>query len=297
MNFPVKYKVSKKLVLFVLVLGIISILFLKSKNSQEIRGLFSWKSDEVIEGSTQLFETMEDFKLNTLYQQFSRKIEEEEIIRFLENAKERNIEVFLLDGNPKWALDKDGKSMIKVVDRVIKINKGLDEKDWIKSIVFDVEPYLLDEWNEESKEGIMDSFISGMKAVYEKASASKLEVIVCIPYYYDTIGLDNQLEELIKTGSDSIAIMNYFRENEVNHIEQEVEFADKYGKKIINIYELQAPGEYGLKDINTYYNEGISAAEKSFKKIRNELNGKDISIAFHEYRALKEILSLSKGTR
>lgn len=289
-----KYKAAKKLVLFVLVLGIIIILYLKSKNSQEIRGLFSWKSYEVIEGSIQLFETMEDLKLNTLYQQFSSKIEEEDIKEFLVNAKERNIEVYLLDGNPKWALDKDGKDMIEVVDRVIKINRQLDEINWIKSIVLDVEPYLLEEWNEENREGIMDSFISGMKAVYEKANTNNLEIIVCIPYYYDTIGLSDQLEELIKTGTDSIAIMNYFRENEVNHIEQEVKFADKYGKKIINIYELQAPGEYGLKDINTYYNEGISAAEKSFKNIRNEFNGKDISIAFHEYIALKEILSISK---
>lgn len=282
--------VNKVLIVMILCFYIIILGFRNDNKNLERRSLFSWSDSEVTEGYTDLFKTMEKLDINTLYQEFSEDLKIEDIEKFLLYAEDKKIDVSLLSGSPKWALDRNGKSMVRTVDRVIEINQSLDKSNGIKSIVFDVEPYILEEWNEENSKRIMDDFVRGMKIAYKKAKQNNLEVTICIPFYYDNMGFSKQLKDLIKSGCDSVAIMNYFKTNEAKNIRQEVEYADRYGKKVINIYELQAPGKHGLEDKNTYYKEGIVAVEKSFSKIKKELYSKDISIAFHEYRVLKEIL-------
>lgn len=283
-------KIKKMAIILIIGLSCSILLSSCDDRTSKTRSLFSWKENEVVEGKEELFQMMESLKLNTLYQHFSSKLNEAEIKKFLLGAKKRDIEVYLLDGDPKWALEKDGGPMIETIERVIKINSKLDENIRIKSIVFDIEPYTLDEWDDEEKrDEIMDRFSNGMQIAYKKAKENNLEVINCIPYFYDSKGFSKQLEELIKSGSDGIAIMNYMKTKEVKNIEGEVELADKYGKKIINIYELQAPGEHGLEEKNTYYNDGIEEVEKNFENIIEEFPDKEISIAFHEYKALKEV--------
>lgn len=286
--------VDKTLLVVILLLSFSFMTSAFANNNGQVRALFSWKSQEVLEGRTELFNTMEKLNINTLYQHFSSKLKLSDIEIFLADAKNKNIAVSLMDGNAKWALEKNGEHMVGTVDRVIEINRNLDKNIGIKSILFDVEPYLLDEWNKNNSENIMNNFVKGMAITYNKAKANNIEIILCIPYYYDTKGFSKQLEELIKTGCDSVAIMNYYKSREADHIKLEVELAHKYGKSVINIYELQAPGKHSLVEKNTYYNQGILAVEKSFSNIQREFYGKDVSIAFHEYRALKEVLSKNK---
>lgn len=284
-------KLFKRLFIILFIIFAISrLLILYNENTVKTRALFSWKKEEVLDGGDELFKTMKVLKLNTVYQQFSSKLEEEDIKKFLLKAEELDIKVSLLDGEPKWGLEKDAYHMLETIDRVNQINRNLNETQGIKSIIFDIEPYLLEEWNDKSREEIMDGFVVATKAMYKRAKESELEIILCIPYYYDDMSLSKQLEELIKNGSDSIAIMNYLKDKELSNIKEEVEMADRYDKAIINIYELQAPGEYDLKEKNTYYNDGIKAVEENFKKMRKKFRGKKVSIAFHEYRALKDLL-------
>lgn len=285
-------RLVNKLMINIFIITIITIMlgFKADTKNLEVRSVFSWNYSEVIKGRSDLFKTMEKLNLNTVYQEFSEDLKLEDIESFLLEAEDRQIDVSLLTGASKWALDRDGKDMIHVVDRVIEINQKLEQSEGIKSIVLDVEPYTLKEWNEKSNKRIMNDFVRGMRMAYKKANDNNIEVIVCIPFYYDNMGLSKPLENLIKSGCDSIAIMNYFKTNESINIKNEVDLAHKYGKRVVNIYEMQAPGYHGLEEKNTYYNQGFEAVEESFAKIKEELPGKDISISFHEYNVIKEIL-------
>ena len=98
------------------------------------------------------------------------------------------------------------------------------------------------------------------------------------------------LEELIKNGCDSIAVMNYYRGAEIKNIATEIELAQKYGKGIITIYELQKADGHGVKEINTYYNSGLAALKKSYASLLEAYPEQTISMAYHDYRALKEVL-------
>ena len=96
--------------------------------------------------------------------------------------------------------------------------------------------------------------------------------------------------ELIENGCDRIAVMNYYRGAEIKNIATEVDLVQKHGKGIITIYELQKADGHGLKEINTYYNSGLAALARSFKSVMEAYPEQTISIAYHDYRALKEVL-------
>lgn len=268
-------------------------------------GLFSWSAETVNKTDGELFKLMKEQGLTVLYQNISSKnSRQEQMSVFAERAMEEGITVYYLTGDASWGLDPDGDRLCEAVKDAVAYNRRIkrkflarreaDGKQWstipqLAGIVFDVEPYTLKEWDENPGK-VMDSFVSGMKEAYALAQDFGLEVIVCIPFHYDNKGQQKGLEELIKNGCDSIAVMNYYRGAEVKNIATEAALAKKYGKELINIYELQKADGSSVEEINTYYNSGLAALERSYQSVLEAYPNQTISIAYHDYKALKEVL-------
>lgn len=273
--------------------------------SPSAAGLFSWSAETVNKTDGELFKLMKEQGLTVLYQNISSKnSRQEQMSVFVESAMNEGITVYYLTGDASWGLDPDGDRLCEAVMDAVAYNRRIkrkflarreaDGKQWstipqLAGIVFDVEPYTLKEWDENPGK-VMDSFVSGMKEAYALAQDYGLEVIVCIPFHYDNKGQQKGLEELIKNGCDSIAVMNYYRGAEVKNIATEVELASKYGKGLITIYELQKADGSSVKEINTYYNSGLAALERSYQSVLEAYPNQTISIAYHDYKALKEVL-------
>lgn len=257
----------------------------KTTENREIRALFSWTS-EAVDDKEVLFETMKKANLNTIFQSFMT--DRENNGAFLKSAYEKEIKVYALTGDPRWAMDSTGSSMMERVARISEINRNIAEEYRISGIVLDVEPYLLDTFLGQQQE-VMESFVQGLQRTYQEAKKQNLEFGVCIPYYYDSWNLNQELEKIIMS-SDFILVMNYYREKEIEHMAFEMELAERHQKQLITIYELQEPGKYGLTDKNTYFNEGLDKVEKNFLKIREYFGNQNVSVAYHEYESLKELL-------
>ena len=275
--------------------------------SLENAGLFSWSAETVNQTDRELFSIMKDQELNVLYQNFSSKnSRQEQMSLFAEKAMEAGITIYRLTGHPSWALDSEGERLCEEVEETAAYNRRIQRKflerrrgdgeEWaqipcLEGIVFDVEPYTLDEWDEDP-DRVMETFVSGMKKAYALARSHELEMIVCIPWFYDKKGQGEGLEELIRNGCDRIAVMNYYRGAEIKSIATEVELASEYGKELINIYELKKADGSSVEEINTYYNSGLTALRKSYAGVKEAYPGRNISIAYHDYRALKEVLHI-----
>lgn len=273
-------------------------------------GLFSWSAEEVNKTDGKLFSLMKEQGIDTLYQNISTKnSRQEQMSIFVESAVNEGISVYYLTGDSSWALDPEGKKLCEAVDNAVAYNRRIerkflarreaDGKPWetvprLKGIVLDVEPYTRKEWDRDPDK-VMRSFVSGMKKAYAKAKENGLEVILCIPWYYDKKGQTKGLEELIKNGSDAVLVMNYYRGAEIKNIATEIELVQKHGKRLITAYELQKAEGRGIKEINTYYNSGLKALHANYEKLLRAYPGKPISIAYHDYRAFKEVLK--KETR
>ena len=267
-----------------------------SANTQEEGyGLFSWEPELVgtKEEWGELLNCMDQSGSGVLYQQFSKEsLKEETAEEFVCALKKNRKHIYALAGAPEWAYETDGKHIIKWLKRVAAFNleRGSDER--IDGLMVDVEPYLLEEWDqeEEARMKLMEGYLEGICKGYEYAKEHGLSYLVCIPSYYDATN-KKILEKLIAQGCDGVAVMNYDRTDEAGQIRGEVKLAEQYGKKIINIYELQKAGEHELKEINTYAGEGLDALTRSAGSLQETFAYDKLQFAYHYYTPLREMLA------
>ncbi|MFC6464877.1 hypothetical protein ACFP65_07840 [Marinilactibacillus sp. GCM10026970] len=78
--------------------------------------------------------------------------------------------------------------------------------------------------------------------------------------------------------------MNYYRDREIEHIENEVKMVREYNKPIMSIFEFDKPDNEGIFDQNTYYNQGPEAAHTVFKKIDKHFNYDGLTPGWHQLR-------------
>ncbi len=199
-----------------------------------------------------------------------QEVPEGEDAQVLEALSE--FDVYLLTGDPNMELDQ----MKEVVLRAQQRYAGL---------VLDVEPYTKDEWSaEQNREAILNAYCDQIEGLYAYAQERSVELILCVPYWYDDLGFGDQLERMARA-CDGMCVMNYSRGNEQANIRGEYQLAGKYYKKLWTAYELtQSDGE-GILQNNTYHDQGLSAVTDNYNK--NFLNT-GIGLAYHDLDSLCE---------
>lgn len=242
-------------------------------------GLFSWHSEAIgsEEARQALLSVAEMRGVGTIYQGTDEN--GEAFSSFCTEARAKGLSVYLLVGQPKWARDRSGERQQAAVSQAAEL--GAD------GIVFDIEPYLLAEWDTDRDE-LAESWVSGLIAAKTVAKQRGVSMIVCVPYYLED-KIDGALYgQLARYGCDGLAVMNYYKQNEVEHLAYEAALCRRFGKALIPIYELQPPGRHGLQPINTYYGEEEALLEKSREAIRSAYGRQALSFAWHEYEAFRE---------
>ncbi len=252
-------------------------------------GIFSWSSEEVTDNKVQLISDLREYNFDRIFQAFSSSLTDEEIASYVSDVTSNKVDVYSLIGIPEWALDPSGEKMVERLERVERINRKLPKEHQIKGIIVDVEPYVMDnfDWTDNS---IQESYIYSMKQLYQATENSGLELIVVIPYFYDTKGYENAVNTIVNEAATEVAVMNYYRDKEIDHMDHEAEQAKKANKPITSIYEFKRPGDHGLTNKNSYYNEGYLAAIENSDRLISHYKDQPVNIAYHDYHAFKEVI-------
>ena len=244
-------------------------------------GLFSWHDEVFEEGEREtLFCLMRDQGLTELYQDVPYDTPVSEIKDFAEDCRENGIKLYLLVGEPEWALDRSGAALRAEIQRAALM--GFD------GVMADIEPGSTDEWKED-RASVMETMTKAFLRCNADAKENGVEMIVCLSYYYDDYGFGDEHETIVEDGCGALAIMNYNREDEIGQIETEAALCKTYGKRLITIYELQEVGKFDLEESHTYREAGLSALKESRERALAYFGDQKISTALHEYRALKEM--------
>lgn len=259
-------------------------------------GMFSWKEEAMgDEEAKALSECTDSAFVTEIYQYFS----EESLTSgmgasFVGRMEERGMAVYALMGEAAWAYEKDGASLIEKIRQVAEFNVQQGDEGKIQGVMVDVEPYLLEEWDEGSKERsrLMEDYLQGMECAYVYAAGNNLKFLVCIPVFYDVTNKEI-LEGLIAKACDGVAVMNYNRTDEYGQMAMEVGFAREYEKEIICIYELQKAGKHQLEEINTYAEAGLDMLKASAARLKNQFGYERLRFAYHYYEPLKEMLRIT----
>lgn len=273
--------------LFVLCFNLYSV---DAKVKDYSNSVFSWDSDYMLSKNfDRLDKVMKELDCSVIYQSVPRSTSKSTVKKFLEHNSKVGNSVWYLTGDSSWATEDNAKHMKDEIKRVASLNKSVSKKSKFRGIVFDVEPYVTSEWKQDKK-ACMIKYVKNCSSAYKLAKKNNLKVILCIPFHYDNSGLNKYLEKLIKTGCDGVAVMNYNKNDEVGQIKNELTYAKKYNKFLLNIVEMQRPGTHDLTDNNTYYNDGISGAKELWRKIRNSYKYSKIGFSWHYLSVLDSII-------
>lgn len=251
--------------------------------------VFSWEGIYMdLKQEKRVSHAMEILGCESIYQEIPEDAEEKTVLDFLERRYEQGQYVYYLAGAAEWGMEENGASMLKQVKRAEQWNEKAGKKGFA-GIVLDVEPYLLDEWD-ENKEKVMFRYVKNCEKAYQEASSHGLALILCIPNFYDSAGVGEYLEELVQNGCDAVAVMNYNKKDEAGQIAGERQLTEKYGKGLINITELQKPGYHELTEENTYYYDGIAGVRKSWEALRAAFPGQEPGFSWHYLDTALEII-------
>lgn len=151
-----------------------------------------------------------------------------------------------------------------------------------QGIMLDCEPYIRDDW-EEKKEEYLEQYIQQVKLLSQEADN---ELWITLPRWYDEVGLETQLEQLIASVKTGICLLDYYQGSEAEFAALEIALCKKYGKQIVIAYELKKADGEEIKEKNTYYHLGIQAVVENYR----ENFTKDVyGLAFHDYTHVQEL--------
>ncbi len=288
----------KKIFAYLLCIGsfilLAFILFNQMINSRRSpTAVYSWDTVQV-ENPDDTVSTLISLDIDDIYQYASEAYLNEpvyldNIIAFIQKTEQANKWVYLLNDEPEWAMDPDARELIQYINTVDELNQSLPKDQQIKGIVIDIEPQSLPEF-ESNPDLLMRHFTEGLTAAHQVANQKGLEVIVCLPYFFDTEGFSDELATIVQRASDQVAIMNYYRGKEIDHISNEASLSKQYHKPIQTIYELQAPGQFDLAEINTYHHLSLDAVVENFNQLKTHFSDQQVNLGLHEYKSLVKLL-------
>lgn len=226
-----------------------------------------------------LFDCARACGANSLYQWMDSDTDAERAAAFLRDARAEGLRVYALMGDAAWTAER--------MTQAIALAESLGKEEGLAGVVLDVEPYLLEGWDEE-RDAIMRRYLDGLEEAGRAAKEAGLELAVCVPCFYDSWGLEEALERIVCL-CDRLVVMNYQRGREGEMIQTELGLARKWDKAIMSVYEFQRPGVHGLTAGNTYFSEGVHAARRNFDGLWLRSGYARLGMGLHSFEAIREI--------
>lgn len=222
---------------------------------------------------------------------------------FIAQAHERGFRVYALLGSAylhteRYILPGERKAATAMMKRVLDYNASAAAVERFDGANLDIEPHLLDEWNDASRENLLRDFldVSAAWMAMKKASGQALAIGPAMPFWFDGIpvhwcGRTRPASEHFANVYDYVALMDYRdhadgRDGIIAHAAREMAYAEKIGKHVVIGLEL-TPNE--LKKVTFNHRREadlareMAATEKAYGKSK-AFDG----FALHHYRGYRE---------
>ncbi len=226
------------------------------------------------------------------------------IENFIVEANKVGMTVDAEAGWRNWAESGHAYKAVATLNYAIEFNKKHRNK--LRGFQYDVEPYLLAEYNKDKKE-VLKNFLTLIDKSISKLDKSDLELSVVIPEFYDgTNGdtpefvykgkkgytVDHLLSILDRRKQSKIIVMSYRNwsigdDGSIEISRNEIDSANLHETKIVVAQEtgdVEPPYVTFHKTTKPYYNRQVEAIQKTFKAEKS-FGG----IAVHYINALMDL--------
>ncbi|MBA4319726.1 MAG: hypothetical protein C0412_15095, partial [Flavobacterium sp.] len=215
--------------------------------------------------------------------------------KFIAEASDSGITIEYLDGDPSWATYNQATGYDRI-SKVIEFNsKTISEKEKIKGVHFDVEPYLMKQggiykppfWDVD-RTTVWNSYVAFLDSCQSLVnnSGSNMYFGIAIPRWYENHVGVNELKKL-QSKVDYVAIMDY-NENAsviINDASNEIKHAVELNKKVWIGVETQQISPETV----SFYEEGNNFMETQLDSTFKVYGGHSVFLGFaiHSYRTYR----------
>nr|WP_225562081.1 hypothetical protein [Rhodanobacter sp. DHB23] len=169
---------------------------------------------------------------------------------FIERLHRQHMKVYALLGSAylhteNYVLPAYRRQAEAMFRRVVQYNAGMPAAARFDGANLDIEPHILDEWNDGSRERLLTDFLDMGDALMKikREYHATLAVGPAIPFWLDGIdvvwnGARRPVSEHVIDLFDYVALMDYRhkaegRDSILSHAASEIAYADRVGKKVV----------------------------------------------------------------
>ncbi|MGD6877730.1 amidase [Bacillus infantis] len=251
-----------------------------------------WDTAAIVEKPDDVIQFLADKHADQLYLQIDQSLPAAVYQSFIEKANAGGISVHALDGAPKWATAKGEAAMLSFFSWVSAYQEQAGSAQQFCGIHLDIEPYLLPGWESNYKNTVVN-YQTRMLQAASLSAELHLPLGADMPFWFDErmfsnkYGKDSLAGWVIKN-TDSVTIMAY-RDTAagpngmIELSRNEIELADRYGKKIEIAAETGATSEAAYI---TFYEEGTAKMEEQLSLVRDAYSANShVSFAVHHLQS------------
>lgn len=224
---------------------------------------------------------------------------------FIRAAHERGMQVYALLGSwylhtERYVLPRHRAEAEAMLQRVLDYNAAAAPGERFDGVNYDIEPHLLDEWDDATRLRLLRGFLdmSAMLMEAKRASGQALSIGPAMPFWWDGIELEwrgarKPVAEHVIDLTDYVALMDYRNRADggdgiLAHAEDEMAYAGKTGKRVVIGLEFN-PGEPAKLSFH-----GMRPAdfEREAAKVEEAYRGQSAfaGFVFHHYLGYRDFV-------
>lgn len=215
---------------------------------REFYSTWIWNTKKIVNQEEELVAALKQKKVNKVYLQVNRDIPMNTYQSFIQEASLNNIEVFALDGSPKWIEDTNNRRHL-FKKWVRKYQEKSIKSQEFAGIHLDVEPYLNETWKINQNLAI-EKYQDIIIDFQNLSKTLEISFEADIPFWFDGRTYSSKkygngrLSDWVIRNTDSVTIMAYRNFAEGNNgiiklVSDELEYAKKQNKRIVIGVETQ----------------------------------------------------------
>jgi hypothetical protein len=282
-----------------LILLIVLTVFLTGFSAEEkpLKATWLWQTYLTASEPDQILSFAAEQGVTLLYLKIDTSLTPAYYRPFIGKARAAGIDVHALGGKAGWGLEQNRQEILALVDWVNQYNLVAGDHEKITGIHLDIEPYVLPAWKAD-QEAVIRQWMGNVEAYVGKIRQNPSLQIGCdLPFWLDKTPIpgspDTSLAEWLIAKHDHVTVMAYRdRADGPNSISsivpQELEMADRYGKKLLVAVETKQSSE---GNFITFFEEGSAYMDGELDKLPALVSEHPsfAGVAVHSFEYWKEL--------
>ena len=179
-------------------------------NHTTIHAVWLWNTSTDLANPVSVVQFCQTHGLNQVYLQINADVPSATYSAFILDAHQAGIGVTALDGNPSWALAADQSTLLSRIQWVAQYNASVPAVSQFHAIQFDIEPYLLSQWNTNNA-SVIAQWTTNITTAVQAAHGAGLQLMVTVPFWLDQFQAPNgqPLGLWMSEATDATVVMAY----------------------------------------------------------------------------------------